>query len=960
MKKSAYFQIFILMFFFNTSLFSQNPSNEFKLAWETEFKTNHGYPNSHFTEIVLSDDGSIYATGNDFGEYGTSEAIIAKYDADGNLIWQQFFKGNGIFHAGIALHLDQATQELSVIIGEGDNTYGSSQFYLVKYSSTGALLFSKIMELEAVESHHIQEPLFDSNGNIYLLYGKRNSGTTQDGYLVKYSTEGDVLWRVAYGGADEKVGSNIYGLDSNDNIVISALITDSSIGNSTLLLYKLNQIGIMDWQIQKDFDNNIFYPHLKKITFDEDQNITVCWDISTYDEHSINVFSFDSTGAEKWTQQFIPEHTDEKIELRTAFQTQNGDLYLLGDIRSKGMQVIKYNKDGDQQWSRLLSHENWHSCWQATLVQDKNGKIIISGEAALFYSLSSPLTASFAYKIDKNGRIDGLFADSYNYTFGSSSQSCIKITNEGDVLTCGANAGQRIIKKYNATGQLVWHQKEGREIVTDDEFKAMVHTKDGETIILAQSSGDVVLTKCDSDGGVSWQTIYDTDNRGSTLHSYLAINSKGDIFITLIQGTDVEEFDHLLIKFNKNGAISGEYILQNARFWGVGKSILIDKNDCVYLLGSFGTVSNRQPALYKFDENGNEIWRFVNSPTEATCLEFESATLDLFSNIVILGTDMERCGLISSNRNITIIKLSSSGKKIWEKKWDGPENSTDWPQSLQTDHNGNIYFAVNSYMQDTGYTAGVIKLSPGGEKRWQYFDQTNVQGSKTVSDFKLDVFGNAILATWIGTIHKLNTDGDLVFKKIMFTDSSNFLGSSLAVDNFANIFLSGRISQYDETRYYSEYVQTNLLQLTPNGETVWMEQLPPQQRQPFVNQLEIPNNFYTISYRGEYGARHIVLHKYSPVVDSAATTGNEKIRLQSFPNPIRVATRIDYFLSQPDKVNIKIYDVLGREVTTIYKGEKEAGSYSVLWHPGNIADGNYFIVLKAGSKKDVCKVTYLK
>jgi photosystem II stability/assembly factor-like uncharacterized protein len=52
---------------------------------------------------------------------------------------------------------------------------------------------------------------------------------------------------------------------------------------------------------------------------------------------------------------------------------------------------------------------------------------------------------------------------------------------------------------------------------------------------------------------------------------------------------------------------------------------------------------------------------------------------------------------------------------------------------------------------------------------------------------------------------------------------------------------------------------------------------------------------------------------------------------QNYPNPFNPETRIRYQLAKPDRVALKIYNMLGQEVRTLVNEFKSAGSFDVLW-----------------------------
>ena len=53
---------------------------------------------------------------------------------------------------------------------------------------------------------------------------------------------------------------------------------------------------------------------------------------------------------------------------------------------------------------------------------------------------------------------------------------------------------------------------------------------------------------------------------------------------------------------------------------------------------------------------------------------------------------------------------------------------------------------------------------------------------------------------------------------------------------------------------------------------------------------------------------------------------------QNYPNPFNPSTRINYEIPKTSKVSLKIYDVLGREVSTLIDGVKIAGIYQIIFN----------------------------
>ena len=72
---------------------------------------------------------------------------------------------------------------------------------------------------------------------------------------------------------------------------------------------------------------------------------------------------------------------------------------------------------------------------------------------------------------------------------------------------------------------------------------------------------------------------------------------------------------------------------------------------------------------------------------------------------------------------------------------------------------------------------------------------------------------------------------------------------------------------------------------------------------------------------------------------------------QNYPNPFNPTTNIDYSLPGTGKVEIKVYDIIGREVTTLINEVQDAGDHSVQFNATNLASGIYFYRINAVTAK---------
>lgn len=81
---------------------------------------------------------------------------------------------------------------------------------------------------------------------------------------------------------------------------------------------------------------------------------------------------------------------------------------------------------------------------------------------------------------------------------------------------------------------------------------------------------------------------------------------------------------------------------------------------------------------------------------------------------------------------------------------------------------------------------------------------------------------------------------------------------------------------------------------------------------------------------------------------------------QNYPNPFNPTTTINYSIPKTSFVTIKVYDILGREVTTLINKNETAGNYSVNFNASSLSSGIYFYQLKAGDDVITRKMVFLK
>ena len=83
------------------------------------------------------------------------------------------------------------------------------------------------------------------------------------------------------------------------------------------------------------------------------------------------------------------------------------------------------------------------------------------------------------------------------------------------------------------------------------------------------------------------------------------------------------------------------------------------------------------------------------------------------------------------------------------------------------------------------------------------------------------------------------------------------------------------------------------------------------------------------------------------IEDNIGEIPKEYALTQNYPNPFNPLTQINYQIPELSFVTLKVYDVLGNEITTLIDEEKSIGNYEVEFDATSLPSGIYFYRLQA-------------
>ena len=227
--------------------------------WTRQF----GSSMDEFAYQALAHSSGVYVCGSTEGELpsqaseGGWDAFIREYDLDGNELWtSQFGTGGDDYGSSVSMGDGVYVSGHTDGVFPNQDSEGSFDVFIRKFSFAGTPMWTR--QYGSIGEDRTFDSDIDSTG-IYIvgyatgaLPGQSEFGL-RDAFILKYSSEGDLLWTRQFGTAENDVASEI---SAYSGLIYIAGSTAGSLpgyinsGSHDAFLYKHDAAGTQDWIFQ--------------------------------------------------------------------------------------------------------------------------------------------------------------------------------------------------------------------------------------------------------------------------------------------------------------------------------------------------------------------------------------------------------------------------------------------------------------------------------------------------------------------------------------------------------------------------------------------------------------------------------------------------------------------------------------------------------------------------------------
>ena len=601
-------------------------------------------------------------------------------------------------------------------------------------------------------------------------------------------------------------------------------------------------------------------------------------------------------------------------QARSIIQTTNGGFIITGFTNSFGagnydFYIVKFNSSGTLQWSRTVGGTG----------DDQTQSIIKTtdaGYAVAGYTrpLGSDYSDFYIVKFDSGGSLQWnktINRANYDYAFSIIQTSDGGFTLAGVSATGGVFSSDMFIAKLNSAGTYQWSKTYGGS--GDEPALSMIQTADGGFVFAGYSNSYspfhvFYILKIDSTGTLQWCRLIGETGTGSVVYSIIQTTDGGFALAGGFTPTGTGNYDMYIVKLSSGGS------LQWTRTVG-------------------GTGDDNANSIIQTTDAGFAVAGYTNS----------------------FGT---------GNYDMYIVKLNSSGTLQWSRTVGGTgyDNANS---IIQTTDAGFVIAGYTNSFGTGNYDMYIVKLDAGGNTCGNSTSPSSLSGiSGTLSSQTPAVITQNPTVTT--PTYTTGTGGILTTICSPLPPPAPNLVSPLNGSYYqtSTVRFTWYKSLYAATYRLQVALDSQFTNLVVNDSTIADSTL-------LVINLTV-NKYYwwrvnaknsigTSPYSAvwRFGTFFVGLKEFSSEIPKEFKLYN------NYPNPFNPSTKIRFDIPSLIRrgagvVLLKVYDILGHEITTLVNEQLKPGTYEVDWDGTNYPSGVYYYSLITQSFSQTKRMVLIK
>ncbi len=399
-----------------------------------------------------------------------------------------------------------------------------------------------------------------------------------------------------------------------------------------------------------------------------------------------------------------------------------------------------------------------------------------------------------------------------------------------------------------------------------------------------------------------------------------------------------------VVLLNSSGQVLQYFIKQN----GIIVSVCLKGEDLILLV-------NTEAYTYEVEKCGRDgtvIWSCeISGVTLRDIISVGSGGILVIGARSIYSPDSSQ---FDSSR-VFIAKIGEDGELLWANTLCNPHVYA-YVGGMTVGEISSLGFIVGGSIGNSGEFQNypyVVMVDTAGDFVWDYIFSTSAVNSPMIHGVAVASDGDIFAVGRDQTcfIAKLRPNGELEWSRHQGVEGSR--GIYVCPTNDGGCIILESYPAY-RLSCYNRY-----------GSVVWHRAFPWWQGDGIrASTCTVQGN---LIFAGTHGGNDDTMfvakwEAYAPFLFSERQIGEAEVEdfsFSVFPNPFNLATEISYVLSRPQKVSLKVYSILGREVFVITE-QQTVGQHRIVFDGVDLSSGIYFCQLDIGGFLQTKKIVLIR
>jgi Secretion system C-terminal sorting domain len=522
---------------------------------------------------------------------------------------------------------------------------------------------------------------------------------------------------------------------------------------------------------------------------------------------------------------------------------------------------------------------------------------------------------------------------------------CVRALPDGGLILAGRSEFNlddetSVVFRLDAEGNEVWSQQYVYRIYD------LAVLEDGGIVGCGLGGfGSASLVKFNSDGSIVWNLLFDGESKFVEVREL----PNGNLLVCTNGGAFSPAVIYYL--FDENGIL-----LDSTPEVNVGKIAGFDLTGSGGTIVAYGGLGYDSGSFYliKTNELGQHVWQTRVFHSQQSMYSWPDDVITVSSGgYVACGFDEHEW--ISQP---ALAKVDQDGAILWRNSYPVAAASR-LHEVVETGDRGLL---AAGWMHDTG--SYLLRTESNGARLWQAL----VDDSLSVESLDIARDGGAVLAGY-----RMSPDGDYDMHAIKLAPEVQV---ALAPETQV-VPAEGGTIHFDATLTHTLVRESQVFALQrvvlPDGTQTDLEPIPlqliPGEDRAFTDlpvsiPAEAPAGVYHFEVRvgRQNTGRNLgfATFAFEKLSEAQSRSSSDRLTLLATPNPFNPTTTISLHLPTAEQANVRVLNMLGREVVTLHSGTLQGGEHAFVLDGSSLSSGVYFVRASIGGENLHQKVLLMK